>query len=178
MRSLDYLRKLPTVFSNKDAMRLFGKNDAWVKLAAHRWKEQGLIRPGGPRLGIYYNLLADPDWRSHLPEIVRRVFPSAVVIGASVLHAHGWITQIPQYLYVVVPDRPTRPKIGEVLSFPRSVEWYREMSPWDNLSVEGLCSLSPQKALDDCRAHRTEIWCPDEDDLYIDEDREQSRPSD
>ena len=171
MRSLDYLRKLPAVFSNKDALRLFDKNGAWVKLAVHRWKEQGLIRPGGPRLGIYYNLLSDPDWRSHLPLLVRRVFPSAVVIGASVLHAHGWITQIPKYLHVAVPDRPTRPQIEGVLSFPRPIEWYRKMSPWDPLSVEGLCSLSPQKAVEDCRTHGTEMWCPDEDDLYIEEDQ-------
>lgn len=175
MRAIEYLRQMPAVFTNRDLMRKFGQTEAWVKLSLTRWKGYGLVKPAGPRLGIYYNLVVDPDWKARLPEAVKLAFPSAVVIGATVLHRHGWTTQIPQYLFIAVLKSPSQPKMDGVLAFGRPRSWYVEFSPWGE-SIYGLPALSPFNALRDCHIHVNEkgMWCPDEDDLDIPDEEEEA----
>src|SRR3546814_13113787 len=64
--------------------------------------------------------------QDNLLEAVGRVYPDAVVLGAHVLHAYGWVTQIPQIVDVAVTPRRSMMAINGVHLCPRPRSWYRE----------------------------------------------------
>jgi hypothetical protein len=169
LSAIEALRQLPPVFTSRDAMRVFDVKPTYIKLLMHRWKERELVRPAGPRLGVFYNLIVAPDWQAHQSEAIRIAHPSAVVLGASVLHQHGWITQIPRQVQIAVLEAPTVAQMDGVELHRRPLAWYRDMAPWGE-PVLGLPALTPQKALSDCMAHRDTMWCPDPDDLDLPEE--------
>jgi hypothetical protein len=164
--AIEALRKLPAVFTNKDAMRALGLRPEYTKLVLHRWKSRDLVRAAGPRLGVFYNLIVAPNWEAQQSTAIRLVYPSAVAIGATVLHRHGWITPIPRQIQIAVLSAPTVPRMDGVETHKRPLGWYQRMGPWGD-SILGLPALRPEAALEDCRAHRDTMWCPDEDDLDI-----------
>ncbi|BBO60197.1 hypothetical protein MPB2EB_1336 [Mycoavidus sp. B2-EB] len=57
-----------------------------------------------------------------------------------------------------------------VLAFGRPRTWYAKFSPWGE-KIYGLSALTPESALRDCYlyAHKTDMWCPKEDDLDLPE---------
>jgi len=171
VKSIDYIRSLPAVFSISEAALVLKKSLAWTRLSIHRWAGYGLIYPAGPRAGLFFNLVVDPDWKSHLSEAIRRIFPSAVVIGASVLHAEGWTTQIPQKIHIAILSRPSFPRLNDAIVVLRPRTWYSEHVPFQE-TLYGLPSLKPSQALDDLKknASRDKLWCPAPDDLYLPDD--------
>lgn len=155
------LRQLPAVFSTTEAATLFSDVDASM---IRHWREQGLIRPAGPWSKLYYNLVLLADWHTALTVVVRRVFPSAVLIGPNVLRRAGWATQIARDLYIAVATARTYARLDNVQVHPRPRTWYDRNGPFA-MSMEGLPCITAEQALWDSLEHRDELWCPDPDDL-------------
>ncbi|BBE10112.1 Uncharacterized protein MCB1EB_1951 [Mycoavidus cysteinexigens] len=51
-------------------------------------------------------------------------------MDATTFHRHGWITQIPRYLYIAVLKIPSQLEMEGVLAFGRPRTWYAKFSPW------------------------------------------------
>lgn len=173
MKAVDRLRALPEVFTLSDLLnpdRGIGLARETAHTTVMRWAQAGLVKSAGPRAGIYYNLLRDPQGASErVLQAAARLDPSAVVVGAAVLHAHGWTTQIPQLYDVAILSSRTVKQLDGVRFVMRPQAWYRRMhaqilqrqdSPFD------IPSLQPQAALDDALAS-DDLWKPDPDDLDI-----------
>jgi hypothetical protein len=175
--ALTRLRELPEAFTFAGFCKLnrFSNNVASVCL--RRWKEKGLIEPAGERARIYFNKLRTPRVDSAL-RVAALLFeyPSAVLCGESVLHAAGWITQIPAQLSVAVLSRRSYVSLHAFDIRGRPLSWFRKIHPLMDLAVEkrvyGLRALPPALALADLYAD-PEGWHPDPDDLDIpDQDRD------
>jgi hypothetical protein len=173
MKTIDRLRALPEVFTLIDLLnpdRGIGLARETAHTTVMRWAQAGLVKSAGPRAGIYYNLLRDPQGESNrVLQAAAKLDPSAVVVGAAVLHAHGWTTQIPQLYDVAILSSRTVKQLHGVRFVMRPQAWYRrvhaqilqrEDSPFD------IPSLQPQAALDDALAS-DDLWKPDPDDLEI-----------
>lgn len=77
-RAKNYLEKLPAIFSIEDARATFeGQKGNWVSVSLYRWKQYGLVLSAGTGdlSGWYYNIVKDPDWRTHRQELIERVWP-------------------------------------------------------------------------------------------------------
>jgi hypothetical protein len=164
VNSYKTLRRMPPVFSLRDISRLLDKDHAAVKANVARWKSQGMVRAAGPRLGLYYNLVTHPNWEENIARAIKLAYPSAILIGPNVLHRHGWITQIPQYLSIAVLNEGSHPSMDGVEVFKRPLRWYRKFSPWGE-PIYGLPALTPENALLDCLENADKMWCPNVDDL-------------
>ncbi|WP_432263553.1 hypothetical protein [Cupriavidus sp. TMH.W2] len=164
MNSFKTLGRMPAVFSLRDISKLLDRDHAAVKATVARWKDQGMVKAAGQRLGLYYNLVRHPNWEENRALAVKMAYPSAVVIGPNVLHRHGWITQIPQALAIAVLNDGSHPSMDGVELFKRSMRWYRKFSPWGE-PIYGLPALTPENALLDCLEHADKMWCPNVDDL-------------
>jgi hypothetical protein len=173
--ALTRLRELPEAFTFAGFCKLsrFSNNAASVCL--RRWKEKGLIEPAGERARIYFNKLRSPQVDSTM-RVAALLFeyPSAILCGESVLHAAGWITQIPAQLSVAVLSRPSYVSLHGFDIRGRPLSWFRKIHPLIERSAEkrvyGLRALPPALALADLYG-RSDGWHPDPDDLDIpDED--------
>jgi hypothetical protein len=169
--ALARLRELPEAFTFAGFCKLncFSNNAASVCL--RRWKEKGLIEPAGQRAKIYFNRLRSPQVDSALRvAAVLFEYPSAILCGESVLHAAGWITQIPAQLSVAVLSRPSYVSLHGFDIRGRPLSWFRKIHPLMDSSVErrvyGLRALPPAVALADLYAD-PKGWHPDPDDLDI-----------
>jgi len=169
--ALSRLRELPEAFTFAGFCKLsrFSNNAASVCL--RRWKEKGLIEPAGERARIYFNKLRSPQVDSAM-RVAALLFeyPSAILCGESVLHAAGWITQIPAQLSVVVLARPSYVSLHGFDIRGRPLSWFRKIHPLVEPSAEkrvyGLRALPPALALADLYTD-LDGWHPDPDDLDI-----------
>ena len=97
-------------------------------------------------------------------------YPSALLCGESVLHAAGWITQIPTSLSVAVISRPSYVSLHGFEIRGRPLSWFREVhssvDPSAEKRIYGLRALPAPLALADLYGD-TKGWHPDMDDLYI-----------
>lgn len=141
------------------------------RMIANEW-----VAASGPSTGFYYNLIKERDAkRNRVLEVAARLYPEAIVIGPMVLHAYGWITQIPKVYDLAVSDeRRTLASIDGVNLLRRSRQWYADHQEENAFLVEGespyaLQSLTPLAALVDIQKHK-DMWEPKEDDLYIPDD--------
>ena len=175
--ALERLREMPEAFTFAGFCKLnrFSNNVASVYL--RRWKEKGLIEPAGDRARIYFNKLRSPEVDSSL-RVAALLFeyPSAILCGESVLHAAGWITQIPAQLSVAVLARPSYVSLHGFDIRGRSLSWFRKIHPLMSSSAEnriyGLRALPPALSLADLYDDPG-AWHPDPDDLDIpDQDHE------
>lgn len=169
MKAIQF-RSMPAVLTKNDLLRETGKTDEVLKISINRWVRKGFLRKAGPRASIYYNLVADPNWENHVLEAVEKKYPSAILAGPSVLHAHGLQTQIPAYFYVAVLAQRSLVDMDLVQWMPRQKKWFREFIPQTQLY--GLRSLSPEQALKDGLTHQHQensVWTPDLDDIDLDE---------
>jgi hypothetical protein len=171
--ALTRLRELPEAFTFAGFCKLsrFSNNAASVCL--RRWKEKGLIEPAGERAKIYFNKLRSPEIDGALRVAALSFeYPSGILCGESVLHASGWITQIPAQLSVAVLSRPSYVSLHGFDIRGRPLSWFRKIHPLTQSSVEervyGLRALSPALALADLYA-QNDGWHPDPDDLDIPE---------
>jgi len=174
------LKELPAVFSLADLCRLQEMPVEAAKVWVKRMARTGLGQFVGPRAALYFNVLRYPNSpQDNLLEAVGRLYPDAVVLGAHVLHAYGWVTQIPQIVDVAVTPRRSMAAINGVHLCPRPRTWYREQQDAGAILRYGespftLDSLTPAAALQDLRNYGTgDMWIPDPDDLYIPEDVEE-----
>jgi hypothetical protein len=153
--AFERLRAWPAIFNVNQAARYLGTPDndsASVYLA--RWKKRRMIQSTGPRSGVYFNLVADPHAaQDKLVDALLLAFPSAVLIGASVLHSAGWTTQIPSKLQVAClgarDGRRSVPLWDEVAFFTRPKTWYGRLHSQisRDRSAGVLPALSPAAAL-------------------------------
>lgn len=141
-----------------------------------------MIQPAGAKLGWYFNTAIAPDSPSEkLPELLLRLYPSAVMVGHGVLHAHGWSTQPSVRFQVAVNAMPSRfgsedryPQIFGAEIVYRPPEWYEQTKSWrydkngKPIFSFGLPAIPPELALVDLWKFR-DMWMPDPDDLYVDE---------
>jgi hypothetical protein len=169
--ALTRLKELPEAFTFAGFCKLNRFSNEVAAVCLRRWKEQGLIEPAGGRAKIYFNKLRAPEVDSEL-RVAALLFeyPSATLCGESVLHAAGWITQIPAQLSVAVLARPSYISLHGFDIRGRPLSWFRKIHPLMDLSVEkrvyGLRTLPPAVALADLYAD-PKGWHPDPDDLDI-----------
>ncbi len=174
--AIDRLRALPAVFDLPTFSRVVDLEWEASKVCLARWHARDLVKPAGPRTGVYYNLVKQPSvtWDMRV-EAVQMIYPSAVLVGASVLHSAGWTTQVSRVLTVGVKARRSYAMIDGIHLSGRSPGWYRLVH--DRLSIEhrqgfstfGLKALTPAMALADVHANAGG-WKPDPDDLDITDD--------
>ncbi len=167
--SVKRLQQLPSVFSLNQAVRRLGMDRHVLSVYLARLERAEWVRKAGPRSGIYYNLLRDPQaHQKHLVEAIRLAYPSAVLYGASVLHSAGWTTQIPRAIHIAVMSRPSYPKIDGVEFYRRPRSWFlrhgEDILKHPDFASYGLPALSPGVCLTDMRRYR-DGWVPDPDDI-------------
>ena len=169
--AFEILRAMPEAFDLSTFSRMADLERGIAKTYLSRWSKAGHVLAAGPRVGVYYNLVRAPDSpSSRSVDALRMVYPSAVLCGASVLHAAGWTTQIPSSLTVAVTSRDSVAAMDgfEIALRPRT--WYAAMHAdlfaEKDFSTYGLRSLSPAAALADLYA-RPGQWHPDPDDLDV-----------
>lgn len=189
--AISRLRQLPFVFELRDLRTAFEIKEGVDRILVHRWREAGLLQPVGPSVGLYFNLVRDPDGpKRRIGEAVRRRYPSAVVIGSSAIHAGGWTTQIPRRISIAIPHQETVPRMTGVRLLTRSLIWYSQIQkglhlthseikhrigekpaaaargkdPMLRIGMDGLPTLHPAWALADQLKFKDD-WVPDPDDL-------------
>lgn len=175
------LRALPPVFSLHD-LRLGppqgsrgagapGLTNGAERVALARWTARDMVRPAGPRLGRYYNLVADPRGPDvHLGTVLTAEFGSVVLIGATVLADSHWTTQIPHLLTVAVPMARSIPQIEGALIYGRPPEWFSAVRSSVRAGDRGrfaLPSLTPEFALADALRHGDSLHGLAPDDIEV-----------
>lgn len=100
-----------------------GNAYAWLL----RTVNAGHIMSAGARSGVYYNLVRDPEvvGKRRL-EAVARLHSTAVVVGAAVLHAYGWVDRAPAEIDVAILKQPTTRAIDGVRIVMREQAWHRD----------------------------------------------------
>jgi hypothetical protein len=97
-------------------------------------------------------------------------YPSVVLMGESVLHEAGWITQIPAQLSVAVLSRRSYVSFHGFEIHGRPLSWFKKVhsfiDPEAQKRVYNLRALPPAIALADLYADAAG-WHPDPDDLDI-----------
>jgi hypothetical protein len=168
---------LPEAFTFAGFCKLTRFSNEAAAVCLRRWKEKDLIEPAGERAKIYFNKLRSPQVDGAL-RVAALLFeyPSAILCGESVLHAAGWITQVPAQLSVAVLSRRSYVSLHGFEIRRRPLSWFRKIHPLVDPAVDkriyGLRALPPALALADLYAD-PKAWHPDPDDLDIpDEHRE------
>lgn len=172
--SAQRLQSLPEAFTFSTFCRLTHLSNKAAAVWLARWKAKGLIEPAGERAGIYFNKVKVEEVDSSLRiAALLFVYPSAVLCGESVLHASGWITQIPACLQVAVMPRRSYVTLHGFDLHPRPLSWLKKVHPSIGTTPEariyGMRALPPAVALVDLYGD-PRGWHPDPDDLYIDEE--------
>src|SRR6266702_8215129 len=128
--ALTRLRELPEAFTFAGFCKLSRFSNNAASECLRRWKEKGLIEPAGERARIYFNKLRSPQVDSTL-RVAALLFeyPSAILCGESVLHATGWITQIPARLSVAVISRPSYVSLPGFDIHGRPLSWFKKVHP-------------------------------------------------
>lgn len=172
--ALDRLKNLPEVFNINTLSRLMGMPKPAALATLTRWKAKAWVEQAGPRSGIYFNLLANPQAADeHRIGALLMAYPSAMLMGESVLHAAGWITQIPQQLHIAVEKRRSYVQLTGIALHPKPLDWFKTVAilqPRDaKFNTYGLRSLPPAWALADLLADPL-AWHPDADDVDVPDD--------
>ena len=176
---LDRLQDLPEFFSLNTFTRHADTSRDSAKVMLSRWSAKNWIQPTGPRSGTYFNTLVypkSPD--THKLTAILYEYPSAILIGESILHSAGWITQIPSELTIAVESRRSYSRLNGVALSGRTLSWYRAMNGvgaihkngTNDINAYGLRFIDPAWALADMYLSE-ESWHPDPDDLDIPDDQ-------
>jgi hypothetical protein len=173
------LSSVPEVFTSEEFCRRTGMSHQAAGLYLVRLKHAGLVETAGPRTGLFFNRLKQPQIDASLRlQAAKRLYPSALVVGAACLHAAGFTTQIPHVLDVAVKSRPSIKQLDGLKIVRRPLAWYRRMAAGGLILREGqspfvIESLAPRAALHDAREHPADqLWLPDPEDLDIPEEPE------
>lgn len=160
------LMDLPEAFTTKTLAANLGGDTKLASVYLFRWRKEGLISSIGPRAGLHFNLVRNPNAAQDLRmEAIAFLFPGAMISGVSAVHAAGWTTQIPRSLEIAVPMRRSFPEIDDCAISSRPRSWFRLAK--QNVSRHGpVPTLDPAFALADL-CHSGE-WRPDADDIEWD----------
>jgi hypothetical protein len=169
--ALERLNNLPEVFNVNTLSRLMGMPKPTVLAYLTRWKAKAWVEQAGPRSGIYFNLLANPLAASEYRiDALLMAYPSAMLMGESVLHAAGWITQIPQQVHVAVEKRRSYVQMTGFALHPKPLDWFKTVAVLKpaqaKFNTYGLRTLPPAWALADLLADPL-AWHPDADDVDV-----------
>lgn len=170
--ALDRLRELPPTFSLEQLVLLCDLDKRLAAKYASRWAEAGLIRMAGERTGFYANLVVAPQMRHENDWLVQALlndYPTATIVGASVLNPAGWITQRSHQTQIAALAPARRARIEGFDVTPRSLGWYERTAPFAEPGAWGMRALRPAMALADMYT-QPRAWHPDEDDLEIPEE--------
>ena len=165
------LRTLPEAFTFAGFCKLTRLSNQAASVWLARWKEKGLIEAAGERARVYFNKLkcGEVDGSLRIAALLFE-YPSALLCGESVLHASGWITQIPARLSVAVLSRPSYISLHGFDIHGRSLSWFKKvhsaLDPAPDKQVYGLRALPAPLALADLYGD-AKGWHPDVDDLDI-----------
>ena len=180
--AIDRLLKLPAIFSIHDLTKETFTDPLKIDTAKKfvlRMVDQKYIQAAGPRTSYYYNLIVDRNGpKNRQLEVAELVYPEGIMIGLNVLHAYGWITQIPRTFDVAVrSDRRTLTQIYGIEPRKRPLSWFALQQDNDAVLRENespffIDSLTPRAALDDIN-HMQDIWVPGSDDLFIPQNEEE-----
>jgi len=175
---LSRLSELPEAFTHTRLQQQFGWSLAQSNVYLARWKEKGLIKSAGPRAGVYFNLLKNPNSpEDRKIEAISHLYPSSTLSGASVLHALGWSTQVPHFLHVATLKQRSFVKMDGVEWKPRSKADYLGWHAWQTQegrpkeTIYGLPSLCPILAIVDAWKYNDQ-WKPDADDIDLPSEEE------
>lgn len=169
--AVDRLRGLPEAFTFAGFCKITRLSNKSAAVWLTRWKEKGLIEAAGERAQLYFNKLKCGEVDASL-RIAALLFeyPSALLCGESVLHATGWITQIPARLSIAVISRPSYVSLHGFEIQGRPLSWFRKVhssvDPAPDKRIYGLRALSASLALADLYGD-PKGWHPDIDDLDI-----------
>lgn len=161
------LRDMPEVFTTNTLAALLDGDRKAASVYLNRWRKEGHISSLGPRVGVHFNLVRNPNGEEELRmEAIGYVFPGSVVAGVSAVHAAGWTTQIPSSLEIMIPTRPSIPELDGIHISKRPARWFRDAKK--KLQRAGpIPTVDPAFALADL--WKSGDWRPDEDDLEWDE---------
>lgn len=165
------LRELPEAFTFAGFCKLTRLSNQAASVWLTRWKGKGLIEAAGDRARVYFNKLKcnEVDGSLRVAALLFE-YPSAVLCGESVLHASGWITQIPARLSVAVLSRPSYISLHGFDIHGRPLSWFKRVhsavDPAPDKRIYGLRALPAPLALADLYGD-PKGWHPDVDDLAI-----------
>ncbi|MXW87860.1 MAG: hypothetical protein F4103_13295 [Boseongicola sp. SB0673_bin_14] len=164
--AFDRLKSLPEVFTTRSLPLLLGTDRRTASVCLARWRKRGFVSSLGPQAGIHFNLVANPKAASERrDDAIAHLFPGAKVGGLTTLWMEGWTTQRPQRTDLMVPSRPSFPKLHGVELHARPMDWFK-MAKDHVLAPGPLPRVTPAFALADCWASRR--WRPDPDDIEWD----------
>jgi len=168
--TVNRLLSLPDAFSLNAFATLLGIDKGVAKVYLSRWSALGYVKSSGPRTGFYFNVLKNRAAPSEcLSDAILHVYPTAMVRGATILHATGKTTQVPHEISVAVLAPINRAHTEGYSEVAKPKRWYvsvQTMRSKDGLF--GLPALEPEMALADLYATPND-WHPDIDDLEVDE---------
>ncbi len=168
--SVQRLRSVSPVFLASELSLRFGWSSGQTAVYLSRWNDQGLVRSLGGRSKIYFNLVVSPDWASHLEQAIRMAMPSALEIGAQCLHDGGLVTQRAYTADLAVLSRTATYTIEHTRLHQRTRTWYKIMQGHiEQTDLRELPRLTPPAALAEALVSNNGLWCPDPDDVYLDE---------
>lgn len=164
---------LPDAFSANSFATLLGISREVAAVNLSRWAAAGYIKASGRRTGFYFNVLKRRDAPEVLAsEALMHVYPTAIVRGASVLHARGLTTQYPHEVHVGVLAPANRAHTDGFSEVGRSRGWYEAIQSLrvggKAETLYGLPALAPEVALADLFASKND-WHPDVDDLELED---------
>ena len=169
--ALARLRDLPEAFTFAGFCKLAGLSNEAAAVCLTRWKGKGLIEAAGERARLYFNKLkcTEVDGSLRIAALLFE-YPSAMLCGESVLHAAGWITQIPARVSVAVISRPSYVSLHGFDIHGHPLSWFKKVHPAVDPSpdkrIYGLRTLPTPLALADLYGD-PKGWHPDVDDLDI-----------
>lgn len=164
------LRDLPEAFTFAGFCKLTRLSNDAAAVCLARWKAKGIIEPAGERAQLYFNKLKCNDVGELRIAALLFEYPSAILCGESVLHAAGWITQIPARLSVAVLSRPSYVSLHGFDLHGRPISWFKKVHSAVRTTADeriyGLPALPAALALADLYGD-PKGWHPDVDDLDI-----------
>lgn len=165
--AFEHLKELPEVFTVTTTSSLLGCTRGMASTYISRWRDAELISSLGPRAGVHFNLLKNPQAaEEHRMEAISYLFPGAMIGGVSAIHAAGWTTQFPRKTEIFIPTRRSFPSVDDAEIIPRPLSWIKKAKSW--IGANGAVPyLDPAFALADCV--QSGIWSPDPDDIEWDE---------
>jgi len=171
------LQSLPAVFDIRDMEVLLGMDRGYIKNRIHRWSERNMIVPLGPKAGVYFNLVVDPNGpQTRIKESLDKLLGRAFVgIGAMSLHQYGWLPNQPQQKEIAVPVSAsvrTIPKMNGIIAAGRLRGWFHAVLPKASESVDGIRIAPPEFALVEAiKSEGSEgLWNPSPSDIVIPDD--------
>jgi len=165
--ALERLRKLPEVFTLNTAASHLECSKQMASTYIGRWHDSGLVASLGPRTGMHFNLLRNPNAASDLRmDAIAYLFPGAMIGGVSAVHAAGWTTQFPRQTEIIIPNRRSFPSVTDAEISCRPLKWIKEARNWTDRDAS-VPWLNPAFALADCVSRGD--WVPDPDDIEWDE---------